>query len=62
MQSKLWAGVSENINAVGPYENVKDEKSLFNLFVKRIEEILADEGKLFWKNNDKKTTDNDEDD
>ena len=45
------------INAVGPYENCKDEDSLFNLFVKRIEEVLAAEEKLFWKNNDKKQTD-----
>jgi hypothetical protein len=43
------------INSVGPYQLCSDEDTAFQLFAKRIEQIIATEENTFWK--DKPSTD-----
>ena len=37
------------INAIGPYTACPDDTAAFQLFVERIEEIIAAEGNIFWR-------------
>jgi len=37
------------INSVGPYRSCSNEQNAFQLFAKRIEQIIATEENIFWK-------------
>lgn len=39
------------VNASGPYASSSEEEARFELFIQRVEEIMAAEGQSFWKQN-----------
>ena len=48
------------VNSIGPYQSCPDENSAFQIFAKRIEQIIATEENIFWKDKTEQSDRSDE--